>query len=153
MGSVIVFPLLFFLTESVCILTQEKLFGVWLKLYKTTYAIAEKNMKVERLKQKIKLLETVCPQLDLLSEWEKLEKKNVEAIGRVTRKLSAYATKLPLVNGAMVLYISSYAKPLSKNIALLNFLQVVEICKTDKCLAIRYFQSLLFGFKSYLIEY
>ncbi|KAJ8420860.1 hypothetical protein Cgig2_020054 [Carnegiea gigantea] len=80
---------------------REKLFGVWLKLYKTRYAIAEKKMKVERLKQKIKLLETVCPQLDLLREWEKLEKKNVEAVGRVARKLSAYATKLPLVNGAM----------------------------------------------------
>ncbi|KMS98890.1 hypothetical protein BVRB_3g067840 isoform A [Beta vulgaris subsp. vulgaris] len=80
---------------------EEKVFGVWLKLYKMRYAIAEKRMKVERLKQKVKFLQIVSPQIELLNEWEKLEKKNCEAVGRVTRKLSAYSTKLPLVDGAM----------------------------------------------------
>ncbi|KNA17827.1 hypothetical protein SOVF_076460 [Spinacia oleracea] len=81
---------------------EGRVFGVWLKLYKTRYAIAEKRMKVERLKQKVKFLEILCPQIELLNEWEKLEKKNCESVGRVTRKLSAYSTKLPLVDGAMV---------------------------------------------------
>lgn len=57
---------------------------------------------MERLKQKVKFLEILCPQIELLNEWEKLEKKNCESVGRVTRKLSAYSTKLPLVDGAMV---------------------------------------------------
>ncbi|KAL2920441.1 Proteasome subunit beta type-4 [Bienertia sinuspersici] len=80
---------------------EEKVFGVWLKLYKMRYAIAEKRMKVVRLKQKVKFLEILCPQIELLNEWEKLEKKNGEAVARVTRKLSAYSTKLPLVDAAM----------------------------------------------------
>ncbi|XP_074319578.1 QWRF motif-containing protein 7-like [Silene latifolia] len=87
---------------------EGKLFGLWLKLYKMRYAIAEKRMKVERLQQKVRLLEIVSPQIELLNEWEKLEKKNVEAIGRVTRKLSAYSTKLPLVNGAMAELVSLF---------------------------------------------
>lgn len=86
---------------------QEKVFGVWLKLYKMRYAIAEKRMKVERIKQKVKFLEILCPQIELLNEWEKLEKRNGEAVARVTRKLSAYSTKLPLVDGAVVRFFLS----------------------------------------------
>ncbi|KAK9672805.1 hypothetical protein RND81_12G125900 [Saponaria officinalis] len=87
---------------------EGKLFGLWMKLYKMRYGMAEKRMKVERLKQKVKLLEIVSPQIELLKEWEKLEKKNCEAVGRVIRKLSAYSTKLPLVNGAMAELVSLF---------------------------------------------
>ena len=66
------------------------------------YANAEKRMKVVRLKQKVKFLQIVCPQIELLNDWDKLEKKNCEALGRLTRKLSAYSTKLPLLHGATV---------------------------------------------------
>uniref|UniRef100_A0A803LMC3 QWRF motif-containing protein 7 n=2 Tax=Chenopodium quinoa TaxID=63459 RepID=A0A803LMC3_CHEQI len=98
---------------------EERVFGVWLKLYKMRYAIAEKRMKVERLKKKVKFLEILCPQIELLNEWEKLEKKNCEAVGRVTRKLSAYSTKLPLVDGAMADIVSVYD-------AMKSALEVVE---------------------------
>ncbi|KAL9225217.1 hypothetical protein vseg_001166 [Gypsophila vaccaria] len=87
---------------------EGKLFGLWLKLYKMRYAMAEKRMKVERLKQKVRLLEIISPQIELLNEWEKLEKKNSEAVFRVTRKLSAYSTKLPLVNGAVAELVSLF---------------------------------------------
>ncbi|KAL9254276.1 QWRF motif-containing protein, partial [Drosera capensis] len=78
---------------------EENIFYVWLKMYKMRYKIAEKRMIVQRLRQKIRVLETVWPQLEMLMEWERLEKRNSEAIGRINRKLSAISTQLPLVNG------------------------------------------------------
>ncbi|CAO2839088.1 unnamed protein product [Amaranthus hypochondriacus] len=87
---------------------EGKIFGLWLKLYKMRYAIAEKRMKVVRLKQKVKFLEIVCPQIELLNEWDKIQKKNCEALARLTRKLSAYSTKLPLLHGATAEVVSVY---------------------------------------------
>ncbi|GMH28052.1 hypothetical protein Nepgr_029895 [Nepenthes gracilis] len=91
---------------AVKIKAEEKLLSIWLSIYQTRYAIAAKRIKVERLRRKIKLLEIVCPQIELLNYWEKLEKRNCEAVGRVTRKLSAISAKLPLVQGAKVDMVS-----------------------------------------------
>ncbi|GAB4825913.1 hypothetical protein Ancab_008780 [Ancistrocladus abbreviatus] len=87
---------------------EEKLFSVWIKVYKMRYGIAEKRMRVERLRQKIKLLEIILPQIELLNEWERLEKRNSEAVARITRKLSAISIKLPLVQGAKADTVSIY---------------------------------------------
>ncbi|KAJ6712235.1 AUGMIN FAMILY MEMBER [Salix purpurea] len=40
--------------------------------------------------------EIMNPQMKLLNEWGKLEGKNLEAVGRLTRKLTALSLKLPL---------------------------------------------------------
>ncbi|GAB2222118.1 hypothetical protein Droror1_Dr00013319 [Drosera rotundifolia] len=87
---------------------EENIFYVWLKMYKMRYKIAEKRMIVQRLRQKIRLLETVWPQLEMLMEWERLEKRNFEAIGRINRKLSAISTQLPLAQGAKLDIVSLY---------------------------------------------
>ncbi|GAB2265437.1 hypothetical protein Dimus_000492 [Dionaea muscipula] len=87
---------------------EEKVLCVWLRVYKITCKLVEKRMIVQRLRQKIKLLEIICPEIELLNEWEKLEKRNLEALGRVTRKLSAISTKLPLVHGAKLDAVSLY---------------------------------------------
>ncbi|KAL9254126.1 QWRF motif-containing protein, partial [Drosera capensis] len=87
---------------------EENIFYVWLKMYKMRYKIAEKLMIVQRLRQKIRLLETVWPQLEMLIEWERLEKRNSEAIGRINTKLSAISTQLPLVQGAKLDIVSLY---------------------------------------------
>ncbi|KAL8130259.1 hypothetical protein V2J09_019414 [Rumex salicifolius] len=89
--------------------SEERLFAVWVKVCKLRNSMAEKRSRVQRLRLKIKLLGMVCPQIQLLEEWElALEKKNSEAVGRVARKLSAYSIKLPLVNGAKVDIVDLY---------------------------------------------
>lgn len=82
---------------------QDKLFTVWLQILKMRNSIVEKRIQIQRLKHEIKLYEIITPELLLLNDWTKLEKKNCEAVGRVVRKLSAVSVKLPLLEDAKVL--------------------------------------------------
>lgn len=50
----------------------------------------------------IKSLHIMNPQIDLLEEWTRLEKRNFEALNRMTRKLCAISVQLPLITGAQV---------------------------------------------------
>ncbi|KAK8586587.1 hypothetical protein V6N13_010175 [Hibiscus sabdariffa] len=81
---------------------QDKLFGVWLRILKKRNHSLEKRILLEKLRHEIKLHEIVGPQLRLLHEWVKLEGKNLEAVSRVIRKLSAVLVRVPLVQEAKV---------------------------------------------------
>lgn len=74
---------------------QGKIFGVWLRVLKMRNLILEKKIEVHKLQHEIKLCQIVNPQIRLLNDWAKLEGKNIEAVGRVTRKLSALCVKIP----------------------------------------------------------
>lgn len=63
---------------------------------------AEKKIEVQKMKHDIKINKIMNSQGCLLREWQRLELKNSEAVGRVTRKLSAISLCLPLVDGAEV---------------------------------------------------
>lgn len=68
--------------------------------------IAEKKIEVQKLKHDIKINNIMNSQSCLLREWQRIELKNSEAIGRVARKLSAISLCLPLVDGAEVLILT-----------------------------------------------
>ncbi|GFZ15183.1 QWRF motif protein [Actinidia rufa] len=85
---------------KVKVVAERKLFTVWLRITMLRNSILEKRMQAQRLQHEIKLHETINPQISLLKEWAKLETKNSEAVGRVTRKLSAISIRLPLVQEA-----------------------------------------------------
>ncbi|KAL5744268.1 hypothetical protein ACOSQ2_027384 [Xanthoceras sorbifolium] len=80
---------------SVKNVAENRLFSGWLRVLKMRNVIIEKQIQVQKLKHDIKLCQIVNPQMRLLNEWSKLEGKNCEAVGRVTRKLSAVSLKLP----------------------------------------------------------
>ena len=66
-------------------------------------AILEKRIEMQKFKLEIKLHQIINPQILLLNQWAKLEKKNQESVSRVVRKLSGISVRLPLVEGAKVL--------------------------------------------------
>lgn len=63
----------------------------------------EKRIQLRKLKHEIKLCQIMNPQMKLLNEWGKLEGKNLEAVGRLTRKLTALSFKLPLEDDVKVI--------------------------------------------------
>ncbi|KAF7836354.1 QWRF motif-containing protein 7 [Senna tora] len=75
---------------------EINIFSVWLKVLFLRKMIVEKKMEMQKLKQRIKLYQILIPQLCLLNEWPKLEKKNEEYVKRMARKLSALSICLPL---------------------------------------------------------
>ncbi|KAJ6308341.1 hypothetical protein OIU76_018009 [Salix suchowensis] len=75
---------------------EDKLFHVWLRIVNTRNIMIEKRIQIRKLKHEIKLCQIMNPQMKLLNEWGKLEGKNLEAVGRLTRKLTALSFKLPL---------------------------------------------------------
>ncbi|KAK4353885.1 hypothetical protein RND71_026079 [Anisodus tanguticus] len=79
---------------------QKKLFNVWLRISIMRNFTAEKKIQVQKLKHDIKINRIMNSQGHLLREWQRLELKNSEAVGRVARKLSAVSLCLPLVDGA-----------------------------------------------------
>ncbi|GMI76626.1 QWRF domain containing 7 [Hibiscus trionum] len=80
--------------------SQDKLFGVWLRILKIRNSTLEKRILLHKLRHEIKLHEIVGPQLSLLTEWVKLESRNLEAVSRVIRKLSAVLVRVPLIQDA-----------------------------------------------------
>ncbi|KAK9293302.1 hypothetical protein L1049_021294 [Liquidambar formosana] len=87
---------------AVKIVAEDKLFSVWMRIFKTRNSIVEKRIQMQRLKHEIKLFQIINPEICLLSEWAKLESRNYEAVGKLARKLSAMSVKLPLIRGAKV---------------------------------------------------
>ncbi|EEF51575.1 QWRF motif-containing protein 7 [Ricinus communis] len=85
---------------STKIIAENKLFHVWLRILNVRTIILEKRIQILKLKQEVKLFEIVNPQMHFLNDWAKIERKNYEAVGRMTRKLSALSVKLPLVEEA-----------------------------------------------------
>ncbi|CAI0404529.1 unnamed protein product [Linum tenue] len=99
-----------------------KIFHVWLKVAEKRKGVLEKRLEIQRLKHGLKLGRVLGPQLGLLSEWGKMEGKNVEAVSRVARKLSALSLKLPLhddVKGD----VESVGEALSKAMGVMDGIQ------------------------------
>lgn len=78
------------------------MFSVWLQIVKLRNVIMEKRILVQRHQLRTKLLDIVNPHICLLEEWMIIEKRNFEALSRMTRKLCAMSVQLPLISGAEV---------------------------------------------------
>ncbi|KAK9994986.1 hypothetical protein SO802_024689 [Lithocarpus litseifolius] len=79
---------------------EGKIFSVWIRILKMRKTILEKRIEMQKCKLEIKLHQIINPQILLLNQWAKLEKKNQESVSRVVRKLSGISVRLPLVEGA-----------------------------------------------------
>ncbi|KAL6126941.1 hypothetical protein ACLB2K_074986 [Fragaria x ananassa] len=79
---------------------QDRMFSVWLRISKMRNYVLDKQLQVEKLKHQMKVYQIVNPQIYLLNEWGKLEKKNIESVSRMVRKLSGISNTIPLVNDA-----------------------------------------------------
>ncbi|KAK3221086.1 hypothetical protein Dsin_015056 [Dipteronia sinensis] len=99
---------------------QKKLFSGWLRVLKMRNLILEKQIQVEKLKHEIKLCQIVNPQMRLLNEWTKIEGKNFEAVGRVTRKLSAISVKIPFDDDDTKADVESVYKAMSTAVQVMN---------------------------------
>ncbi|PIM98543.1 hypothetical protein CDL12_28975 [Handroanthus impetiginosus] len=81
---------------------QKKVFNGWIRISIIRNIIAEKRILVHKLKHVTKAYQILNSEMRLLNEWSGIEPKNVEAVGRVVRKLSAISLCLPLVQNAEV---------------------------------------------------
>lgn len=70
--------------------------------------IIEKKMEMQKVKHRIKLYKMMNPQVWLLNEWAKMEKKNDEFVSRLTRKLLALSTCWPLYD--VKVYVHSFSR-------------------------------------------
>ncbi|XP_008465854.2 QWRF motif-containing protein 7 [Cucumis melo] len=64
--------------------------------------ILEKRIEVEKLRKEIKLYRIIFPQVSLLKQWAKLDKRNQESVGSLASLLSTFSLKLPLLHGAKI---------------------------------------------------
>ena len=67
--------------------------------------IIQKRIEVQKVKHTIKLQHILVGQLSLLIEWKKLERKNQESIDKLTKKLLALSTIVPLTHGLKVMLL------------------------------------------------
>ncbi|CAI8595821.1 unnamed protein product [Vicia faba] len=81
---------------------EINLFSVWLGTLMLRKIIIQKRIEVQKVKHMIKLQHILSGQLSFLNEWKKLEKKNKESMERLTNKLLALSTILPLSHGLKV---------------------------------------------------
>ncbi|KAM5557048.1 QWRF motif-containing protein 7 [Rosa sericea] len=79
---------------------QDRMFSVWLRIFKMRNYILDKQLQLQKLKHQVKVYQIVYPQISLLNEWGKLERKNQESVSRMVRKLSGISNTIPLVNDA-----------------------------------------------------
>ncbi|XP_011076516.1 QWRF motif-containing protein 7 [Sesamum indicum] len=79
---------------------QKKLLNVWARISMMRNLMMEKRVLIQKLKRQLKLYHVMNSEMGLLNEWSRLEPKNVEAVGRVVRKLSAISICLPLLQNA-----------------------------------------------------
>ncbi|XP_058106597.1 QWRF motif-containing protein 7 [Magnolia sinica] len=87
---------------------EKKIFSVWLENFQLRNFMTEKRIQIEKLKEELKLHRILCSQIPLLNEWEKIDKRNLEAITKSTRLLRSASIKVPLVEGAKVDMFSVY---------------------------------------------
>ncbi|KAK7271563.1 hypothetical protein RJT34_27570 [Clitoria ternatea] len=78
---------------------EIQLFGVWVRMVIIRKIIIEKRNEWRKVKHVMKVYLVLEGQLPFLIEWAKLERRNEESIGRLTRKLSALSNILPLTQG------------------------------------------------------
>ncbi|KAK7322453.1 hypothetical protein VNO77_25833 [Canavalia gladiata] len=83
-------------------IAQIQLFSVWLRILKLRKMTIQKRIELQRVKHVMKLYQILNEQLYLLTQWAQLERRNQESVGRLTRKLSALCTILPLTHDVKV---------------------------------------------------
>ncbi|WJX36467.1 hypothetical protein P8452_24341 [Trifolium repens] len=81
---------------------EINLFSVWIGILMLRKIIIQKRIEVQKIKHTIKLQHIIFGQLSLLIEWKKLERRNQESIDKLTKKLLALSTILPLTHGLKV---------------------------------------------------
>ncbi|KAI3990639.1 hypothetical protein MKX01_022939 [Papaver californicum] len=96
-----------------------KLFNVWSRIYQMRKSMVEKRIQVQKLRQEVKLLQIINPELNLLNKWSKIEKKNSEAMTTLAGNLSSLSIRVPLINGAKVDMVSLY-KTMRTTVNLMN---------------------------------
>ncbi|GFQ04709.1 QWRF motif-containing protein 7 [Phtheirospermum japonicum] len=87
---------------------QRKVLNGWETISAMRNIIVEKRSLIQKLKREMKLYHILNSEIGLLNQWCKLEPRNVEAVGRVVRKLSAISLCLPLVQNAEANTMSVY---------------------------------------------
>ncbi|XP_041007526.1 QWRF motif-containing protein 7 [Juglans microcarpa x Juglans regia] len=83
-------------------IAEAKLFSIWVRIFKMRKTIVEKKIQMQRLKLEIKSYQIISPQMFLLNEWSRLERRNQESVSRLARKLLGLSVRLPLVQGAKI---------------------------------------------------
>ncbi|KAL7001721.1 hypothetical protein U1Q18_002869 [Sarracenia purpurea var. burkii] len=112
---------------KVAVVAEKKLFGVWLRIFKMRNFRVEKQIQRQRLQNKIKLYQIINSQICSLKEWAKFESKNSEAVGRLTRKLSAISISLPLVQEAKMEDVLSVYNAMNKAIEVMTRIETEAI--------------------------
>ncbi|XXG66472.1 hypothetical protein AAC387_Pa06g0036 [Persea americana] len=87
---------------------QGKLFNVWLETFRLRNSVIEKRIQVQKLKAEIKLRGILSTQTHLLNEWERLDKRNLEAVTKSATIFRAACLNVPLVGGARANIYSVY---------------------------------------------
>ncbi|CAK9170709.1 unnamed protein product [Ilex paraguariensis] len=85
---------------AVKIVAGKKLFNVWVRIFIVRNSMVDKKIQMQRFKNEIKLHQIMSSQVCLLKQWARLESRNVEAVSRLTRKLSAISINLHLLEDA-----------------------------------------------------
>ncbi|KAL6007836.1 hypothetical protein ACLOJK_033339 [Asimina triloba] len=86
----------------VAMLAHKQVFNVWSENNELRSWVTEKCIQILRLKAEIKLQKIVKSQMPALNQWERIEKRNLEAVTRTAGILRLAASKVPLVLGAKV---------------------------------------------------
>ncbi|KAK6132207.1 hypothetical protein DH2020_034027 [Rehmannia glutinosa] len=87
---------------------QKKMLNAWVRISVIRNLIVEKRILIQKLKHEMKLYQILKSEMRLLDEWWRIEPKNIAAVGRVVRKLSAISVCLPLVQNAEADTMSVY---------------------------------------------
>ncbi|TKY49850.1 QWRF motif-containing protein 7 [Spatholobus suberectus] len=83
-------------------IAEVQLFSVWRRIRMLRKITIQKRIELQKVKHGIKLYQILNGQLHLLREWAQLERRNQESVARLTRKLSALSTILPLSDAVKV---------------------------------------------------
>ncbi|KAB2596515.1 QWRF motif-containing protein 7-like [Pyrus ussuriensis x Pyrus communis] len=82
-------------------ISQDKLFSVWLRTLKVRNFILDKRIQVQKVKHEIKVYQILNPQIFLLNEWGKLDKKKSRIHQQVGEKIADVASVYEAMTPAM----------------------------------------------------
>ncbi|XLT14838.1 hypothetical protein HN51_060528 [Arachis hypogaea] len=101
---------------------EMQLFCVWFRTLVIRMMITQKIIELQNIKHLIKLYQIVIPQLTFLNEWEKLEGRNQESVGRLEKKLLALSNPMPLPHDLKANTVSVH-ETLSAAIEVMNLVE------------------------------
>ncbi|WOL10177.1 QWRF motif-containing protein 7 [Canna indica] len=86
--------------------TQEELLQIWLKNYELRNLVAAKKILIRRQMHRMRLVQILDPQVELLNQWEPHAKRHFEGVAILGRLLGFVCLLLPLVEGAQANMVS-----------------------------------------------